>query len=1112
MRGRPLDDSRLSDTGFLTGGGEMADLIRDFDWSATSIGPIADWPQSLRTATALLLRSPVAIVMLWSDHGYMIYNDAYSVFAGGRHPQLLGSKVLEGWPEVADFNAHVMAVGLGGGTLAYKDQELTLHRHGAAEKVWMDLDYSPVLDEGGAPAGVIAIVIETTARVQAERHLIAEHDLIAQMFEQAPGFMAMIEGPRHRITMTNPAYDRLIGRDDVTGMTVAEALPEAAEQGFVTILDEVYATGVPFTGTGVLFQVDDRTTGRIEDRHVDFVYQPIRDAHGGVTGIFLQGSDVSQRVAGEQALRRSETALQQALSAGEGIGSWDWDVVQDEVRADARFAKMYGVDPERARTGAPIDEFFGGIHPDDQARVQATIARALSGEGHFSSEYRLLQKDGGIRWVAAQGRATFAEDGTPLRLPGVTFDITRRKAADARQAALIELGDTLRNISDPGEIANAASRILAKTMGVSRAGYGTIDPEAETITIAQDWNAPGTRSIAGVLHFRDYGSYIDQLKAGETVVIPDADTDPRTSATAEALKAIHAWSLINMPLLEQGRFVALVFVNCARAREWSEDDLSLMRDFAERVRVATERARAELALRAANETLEHQVQARTAELAEKVARLREIFETSFGFQGMLTPEGRLVDANKTSLAAARVRLPDVAGQLYWETPWFADTPGMADTIREGVAQAVTGDVFRQEVLLKLPVGGWRWFDLVMRAIRDPAGEVIGIAPEASETTERRMAEEALRQSQKLEAMGQLTGGVAHDFNNLLTPIIGSLDLLQRRGIGGEREQRLVAGGLQSAERAKTLVQRLLAFARRQPLQPQPVDVAQVIGSMRDLVASSSGPRVRLEIALAEALPAATAEVNQLEMALLNLAVNARDAMPDGGTLTMRADTLRVGPGDAKVAPGTYVRIAVSDTGSGMDAATLARAIEPFFSTKGIGKGTGLGLSMVHGLTSQLGGGLRIDSRVGLGTTVEMLLPVAETAAETGAGVSTETAAETGIARASGRVLLVDDEDGVRVATADMLTELGYDVTEAECGADALDWLDRRGFDLLISDHMMPGMAGTEVARAALARFPALRVLIISGYAEVESVAADLPRLTKPFRAGDLAEAIAGLGE
>ncbi len=1085
----------------------MADLIRAHDWSATPVGPIEHWPHSLKTAVGLVVASQVPMTLLWGPDGLLIYNEGYAEIGGARHPFILGRPVAECWPEAADFNGNVLTTVLAGKPLRYASQELTLFRNGMPEQVWMDLDYSPVRDDDGTIVGVIAIVIETTARVQAERRLIAEHDLITQMFDQAPGFMAMIDGPDHLLTMTNTAYHRLIGRNDVTGKTVAEALPEAVEQGFVGILDDVYASGVPYVATGALFSADDRTTGRIEDRYVDFVFQPIRDTTGQVTGIFLQGTDVSERVAGEIALRLSEEALQQALSAGDGIGSWDWDVPNDRVTSDLRFARMYGVDPDRAQHGVPIDDFMRSIHPEDAGRVQATIARALASGGGFSSEYRLVQPDGSIRWVNAQGRAMLDEDGTPLRLPGVSIDITRRKANEARQAALIELADTLRDLADPGAIAFAASRILARTLGVSRAGYGTIDRDAETITVAHDWNAPGVDSIAGTLNFRDYGSYIDQLKAGETVTVTDAETDPRTSATADALAGLSALSFINMPLLEQGQFVALVFVNHREPRDWSEDDIALMRDFAERVRVATERARAELALREANDTLEEQVRLRTAELGEKEARLRAIFETSFGFQGLLTPDGLLMDANATSLAAAAVTLTDVQGRPYWEAPWFARTPGMSDTIRDAIPRVADGEVVRQEVLLDLPVGGWRWFDLVMRPIRDASGRVMGIAPEASETTERRMAEEALRQSQKLEAMGQLTGGVAHDFNNLLTPIIGSLDLLQRRGIGGEREQRLVQGGLQSAERAKMLVQRLLAFARRQPLQPQPVDVGQVIGAMRDLVASSSGPRVRLEVAIADALPAAIAEVNQLEMALLNLAVNARDAMPDGGTLTMGADAVTIRAGDDQVGPGRYVRVSVSDTGSGMDAATLARAIEPFFSTKGIGKGTGLGLSMVHGLTSQLGGGLRIDSRVGLGTTVEMLLPIAETIV----AAASAPAADIAGPRASGRVLLVDDEDVVRLATADMLVELGYQVTEAESGQAALDIMAGQDFDLLVSDHMMPGMAGTDLARIALARCPALQVLIISGYAEVESVASDLARLTKPFRTADLGEAITALG-
>jgi PAS domain S-box-containing protein len=377
---------------------------------------------------------------------------------------------------------------------------------------------------------------------------------------------------------------------------------------------------------------------------------------------------------------------------------------------------------------------------------------------------------------------------------------------------------------------------------------------------------------------------------------------------------------------------------------------------------------------------------------------------------------------------------------------------------------------------------------------------------AERTSELEAAQEQLRQSQKLEAMGQLTGGVAHDFNNLLTPIVGSLDLLHRRGLGGEREQRLIDGALQSAERAKTLVQRLLAFARRQPLQPSAVDIGNLVAGMADLVASTSGPQVKVVVDVPEELPAATADQNQLEMAILNLSVNARDAMPDGGTLTVSAACETVAAGHrAKLKPGDYVRLSVADTGTGMDEATLARAIEPFFSTKGIGKGTGLGLSMVHGLASQLGGSLAIASRPGLGTRIELWLPVSAQAAE--AAEQSGTAALE--AKAIGTALLVDDEELVRATTADMLADLGYEVVEAASAEEALKALNGGlRIDLLVTDHLMPGMTGVDLARRVREQRPGTPVLIVSGYTEAEAIAPDLPRLTKPFRQTDVAASLA----
>ncbi|KQT35199.1 hypothetical protein ASG29_03545 [Sphingomonas sp. Leaf412] len=367
-------------------------------------------------------------------------------------------------------------------------------------------------------------------------------------------------------------------------------------------------------------------------------------------------------------------------------------------------------------------------------------------------------------------------------------------------------------------------------------------------------------------------------------------------------------------------------------------------------------------------------------------------------------------------------------------------------------------------------------------------------------------QEALRQSQKLEAMGQLTGGVAHDFNNLLTPIIGSLDMLLRRGLGNDRERRLIDGALQSAERAKTLVQRLLAFARRQPLQPAAVALPGLVDGMAGLMGSTLGPRIAIRVEMADDLPPAQADPNQLEMAILNLSVNARDAMPDGGTLTIAAARDSISSDDATgLRPGHYVRLSIVDTGVGMDEETRARAIEPFFSTKGIGKGTGLGLSMAHGLAAQLGGALTIDSAPGRGTTVDLWLPVSPDACP-----STDAPAPTAIAAsARGVALLVDDEDLVRMSTADMLNDLGYHVVEAASAEDALRLVDTGVEpDVLVTDHLMPGMNGEQLVRALRAARPALPALIVSGYADVAGIAGDLPRLAKPFRNAELADRLA----
>lgn len=298
------------DLPFLVGGGEMARLIRHHDWSATSLGPIEAWPEALKAAIRMVLRTPIPIVMLWGPNGVMIYNDGYTEFAADRHPGMLGMAVREGWAEVADFNDNVMKVCLAGGTLSYQDQELTLNRNGRAQQVWMNLDYSPIPDEAGKPAGVMAIVVETTARVLADRWKAEERDRFQRLFEQAPSFMAMLRGENHVFELVNPGYMRLVGHRDVLGRPVAEALPEVAAQGFIDMLDTAFRDGEAVTGDALPVMLERRKGEAPEQRYVDLVYQPIRDDNDNVTHMFVQGSDVTERVVA----RRQQEMLMHELN------------------------------------------------------------------------------------------------------------------------------------------------------------------------------------------------------------------------------------------------------------------------------------------------------------------------------------------------------------------------------------------------------------------------------------------------------------------------------------------------------------------------------------------------------------------------------------------------------------------------------------------------------------------------------------------------------------------------------------------------------------------------------------------------------------------------------
>lgn len=819
--GEKIVISRSSSIDFLNAPGDMASLIRSFYWSSTTLGLIEDWPQSLKTMTSFLVRSPIPIVLLWGLDGIMIYNDAYSVFAGGRHPRLLGSKVREGWPEVADFNDNVMRVGLDGGTLSYKDQELTLYRSGKPEQVWMNLDYSPVLDESGKPAGVIAIVIETTQRVLAHRRAAAEQDRQRHLLSQMPGFVAVVAGPEHVYQYVNAAYVKIAGRSNFLGRNVREVFPELSGQGYFELLDQVYSTGETF----VTRAMELRLEGSDEVQFIDFVYEPIRNETGDVTGIFVGGYEVTETHRAAAALRISEARLR-------------------ELNADL--------------------------------------------------ERRVIER--------AQAR-------------GLTWQVSP---------------DLLGALN-------------------SKAYFETSNPAWKTVL------------------------------------------------------------------------------------GWSEEEVASMSIF-------------------------------------EMLHPDDVERTRVGFE--LTQQGQ-----PAIRFPNRYRCKD--GSYRWIS-WVG-----------------------------VPEDG-----MVYCSGRD-------ITEEKAAEDELTKAREALRQSQKMEAIGQLTGGLAHDFNNLLAGISGSLELLERRLAEGRLGglERYIIAAQSSARRAAALTQRLLAFSRRQTLDPKPINLNRLIGGMEDLVRRTAGPSVEVEVVGAGGIWTTRVDPAQLESALLNLCINARDAMPDGGRITIETANKWLDERAAKereLPPGQYVSLCVTDTGTGMTPDVIAHAFDPFFTTKPIGQGTGLGLSMIHGFVRQSGGQVRIYSEVGKGTTMCLYFP-----RFVGINVEADPSEEDYVAE-SGRgetVLVIDDEPTVRMLMVEELKDAGYVVIEASDGLAGLKILQSEArVDVLVTDVGLPGgMNGRQLAEAARATRPSLNVLFITGFAENAAIGHGHlePRMqvmAKPFVMAALANKVRELME
>ena len=1249
----------------------MGQLIRAMDWSSTPLGPIASWPQSLRTTVNLCLASDLPICIIWGPELVQLYNDGYRLICGEKHPRSMGQNFPECWREAWPVIGAAHDSALAGNTAFLEDQHIFLERHGYTEECFFTFSFSPIRDETGRLAGLFHPVIETTAKMLGERRTRTLRDLAsgvsnAKSVEEAFTLSAQ--------TLSDHAFDLpflLIYGLDETGrqarlVAAAGLAPGTTGAREISRLDAPDGKGWPLDEvfrSGKALLVED-VAARFGEFSVGPFPEPISSAM--LLPIMMPGAEqaVAVVVAGiSPRLKSNEMYLgfHDLLSGATTTAVANADAYEAERSRAEAFARI-----DRAKTEffsnvshefrtpltlmlGPLEDALAGMNLPaherglidvaqrnsqrllklvnsllDFSRTEAGRAQAAYEPVDLAALTAMLASN--FRSVCERAELKFVVDCPPLPEPvhvdqdmwekivlnllsnafKFTFEgeIAVRLRADGGQAQLI-VGDTgvgipsadlprvferfhrvenqkgrsfegsgiglalvhqlvtlhggsIRVDSEVGRGTEFAisipfgtghlprDHIRGERTSVSTAGreQAYVEealrwlPEAIPAQALTDQACIGSLARPSALSSAersevlladdnaDMRDYISRLLGAhhEVVAVPDGEAAleaarkrrPDLIITDVMMPKLDGLGLVRAIRGEAGLSDLPIIMLSARAGgEASIEGLSagaddyLVKPFSARELVARVNASLAMArmrrenseaLRDLNATLEQRVADRTAERDE-------IWRNSQDLMVVARHDATIEAVNPAWTKVLGWSDAELVGKSFVDLIHPDDVDAsLAEAERlseEGRATMQFENRYRRKD------GGWVWLSW---AVSSNGGRFYAVARDITNDKARQadleLAHEALRQSQKMEAMGQLTGGVAHDFNNLLTPIVGSLDLLRRRGVGGEREQRLIDGAIQSADRATLLVQRLLSFARRQPLQATAVDVPVLVRGMADLIGSTTGPQIKVVVEVSDDLPPALADANQLEMALLNLAVNARDAMAEGGTLRISVGEEVVDKRHpAGINAGHYVRLSVADTGVGMDETTLARAVEPFFSTKGVGKGTGLGLSSAHGLVSQLGGGMTIQSRQGLGTNIEMWLPVSPVTFKAVRAVSERALASPG----AGTALLVDDEELVRMSTADMLSELGYQVIQAPSAEQALR-LVRGGLrpELLITDHLMPGMNGTDLARIVQLEVPGLHVLLVSGYADSDGIAPDLARLSKPFKNDELAASLADL--
>lgn len=1063
--------------------------------------------RSERTLHAVLDALPVGVVIADAE-GRIIRDNAAHRALWGLPPDTVGAPGDQPWagwhvdtgqPINADEWAMFRALKSGE---VVRGELVECQRFGAQERRFFLNNAAPVRDDAGRIVAGVAIALDVTEARQAERAAAA------RLADSEARFRALADNMPQLAWMARPDghvfwYNRRWF--DYTGTTLAEMEgwgwqavhhPDHVER-VTKRIQHSWDTGEPWEDTFPL-------------RRGDGVYrwflsraEPIQDADGNIALWFGTNTDVTQQRAVEAALDERSERLRLALEAGQ-MGVWSLDLTTGALEWDIRQFQLFGLDPrqgEHVRAAPTLAGAMALVHPADRPGIEAAMSAAReSATGVFSYEFRVVPPAGPIRWIGGYGRAIPEPDGPPRRMIGLNFDVTERRET---QEALAASGRAAQLAAERVQLALDAGAIIGTWI----------------------WDLPTDRFTADERFARSFGLDPAVCEAGlgiEAVVASvHPDDKPRLmDAIAEALERGGHYSCEYRVRQHDGRY------------RWIEAN--------GRVDLAPDGT----ALRFPGVLLD--IEARRAIQAERdraTALLRTFAEAIPGVAYAKDRDGRLLIANAGAVALFGKPLDSIVGRTEAE---FLENKAQAEVVMANDRRIMEAGLTEQvEEAVSLPDGTPAFWLSTKAPFRNNAGEVVGLVAASVDITARKQAEAVLARdkaelerlvvertrdleetqgrlahAQRMEALGQLAGGIAHDFNNVLQAAKGGLALIQRRPDDTDAVLRLARMAGEAIERGSAITRRLLAFSRRGDLRAEAVDAAALLLGMREILMHTLGAGIGVRVEAPAGLPPLLADKSQLETVLVNMATNARDAMAGNGTLTLSAHHAELPradrPGHAPaLTAGTYVRLSVTDTGSGIAPYILARVTEPFFTTKPMGKGTGLGLAMARGFAEQSGGGLFIDSAPGRGTTVSLWLPIASggvTRAEAGGRAPVQPIGE------APRILLVDDEDLVREIVAEQLEDLGYDVVQAGGGAAALPLLDAEGrVDLMVCDLSMPRMNGVQLIQEAQRRRPNLPAILLTGYAGDaatlavgDAVTGPFSLLRKPVTAPELGERIAVL--